>query len=295
MTEGLNVDTIMQEATPIVENLPPDIKASTNIDFLSLIDDQIKSQGNIKDFKDATSLAKSYLELQKMVGGSVRLPLKDSTPESKQEFFNKIKDIEGIVLKGDKDLYSKLGRPESADKYDIDSIIPEQLRSTFKADIDEFKRVVFDLGLSNDQAKKLAEKQLTIIETNNKRASEEKTKAEEDLKKLWGQDYDNRLSAAKQVAKIYGDKFGEDIKKLITGPAGNNPALLHMFSELAETYKEKGHEGMSSMDLGMTPELARQKITEKRRDIGFMEAYSNAKHIGHDKAVIELETLYKLL
>jgi hypothetical protein len=290
-----SVETIIADKPAAVESKPNEIKAATNIDFLSLIDEELRKQSNISNFKDINALAKSFIEKDKMIGGSVRIPPKDASPEAKQEFFSKLKDIDGILLKDDKDLFSKLGRPESADKYDIDNMLPEQFRNNFKADIDEFKRVIFDLGLSNDQAKMLAEKQLNIIELNNKRSAEEKTKAEESLKKLWGQDYDNRLNAAKQVAKIYGDKFGEDIKKLITGPSGNNPALLHMLSELAETYKEKGHEGMSSMDLGMTPQLARQKIMEKRRDIGFMAAYDSAKHPGHDKAVAELEALYRLL
>jgi hypothetical protein len=276
------------------ENTTPEIKAATNIDFMSLIDEQIRSQSNIKDFKDATSLAKSYLELQKMVGGSIRIPSKDASPEAKQDFFNKLKDIDGVILRDDKDLYTKLGRPESADKYDIDQMIPDNLRLNFKSDIDMFKKVAFDLGLSNSQTKKLAEKQLSIIEENNRRAAEEKSRAEESLRKFWGQDYDNRLNAAKQVAKIYSDKFGEDIKKLINGPAGNNPALLHMLSELAETYKEKGHEGMSGIDFGMTPEAAKQKIIERRKDRGFMRAYSDSLDPGHAKALAEMAELYSI-
>jgi len=281
------------EVSTVAEKATPEIKASTNVDFMTLIDEQVRTQSNIKDFKDATSLAKSYLELQKMVGGSLRIPPKDASPEAKQDFFNKIKDIDGILLKDDPNLALKLGRPESADKYDIEQMVPEEFRGTLKTDIEGFKKIAFDLGLSNDQAKKMAEKQIEIIKGNNEKVAEDRRKAEESLKKLWGQDYDNRLSAAKQVAKIYGEKFGEDIKNLVQGPSGNNPALLHMLSELAETYKEKGHEGLSDTNLGMTPELAKQRIREKRTDRGFMEAYNNAKHPGHGKAVAELEALYR--
>jgi len=288
-------ETIMSSPEQVIaENTTSEIKAATNVDFLSLIDEQIRTQGNIKDFKDVTSLAKSYLELQKMVGGSLRIPSKDASPEAKQDFFNKLKDIDGVILRDDKDLYTKLGRPESADKYDIDKILPDNFKIKFKADIDTFKKVAFDLGLSNDQTKILIEKQLTVIEENNKKETEEKTKAEESLRKLWGQDYDNRLKAAKQVAKIYGDKFGEDVKKLVMGSSGNNPALLHMLSELAETYKEKGHEGMSGIDFGITPEFAKQKILEKRKDRGFMRAYSDSLDPGHAKAVAEMSELYSI-
>ena len=152
-----------------------------------------------------------------MVGGSVRIPPKDASPEAKQEFLNKIKDIDGVLLKGDSELYSKLGRPEVADKYDIETLVPEEFREGLKEDIQGFKKIAFDLGLSNDQARKMAEKQIEIIKGNNEKSEREKLAAQESLKKLWGQDYDNRLQAAKQVAKIYGEKFGEDIKKLVQG------------------------------------------------------------------------------
>jgi hypothetical protein len=287
--------TIVTSEQAVVEEAPKtEIKAATNIDFLSLIDEEVRKQGNISNFKDINSFAKSYLEKEKMLGGSIRIPSKDASPEAKQDFFNKLKDIDGVILRDDKDLYTKLGRPESADKYDIDSMIPDNFKLKFKADIDTFKRVAFDLGMSNDQTKNLIERQLKIIEENTKRAADEKANAEESLRKFWGQDYDNRLTAAKQVAKIYGDKFGEDIKKLTMGPAGNNPALLHMLSELAETYKEKGHEGMSGIDFGMTPESAKQKILERRKDRGFMRAYSDSLDPGHAKALDEMAELYSI-
>lgn len=290
-------DTVVasNEVVANVETVAGEVQASTNLDFLSAISDEYKLTGNIKDFKDINQMAKSYNELQKMVGSSVRIPPKDASEESRQEFLNKIKDIDGVILKSDEKLYDKLGRPATAEDYKLSEVVREDLRAVLKPEVDAFQATAHKIGLTSDQAKQLLDMRMQDMATAEAKALETRTKSAEALKTLWGQDYDNRLAAAKQVVDIYGEKFGDDVAALVNSPAGNNPALLHMLSELASVYKEKGHEGMSGTDLGVTPDMARSQISDKRRDIGFMKAYNNAKDPGHDKAVKELEGLYRLL
>lgn len=287
-----DVETVV---APASLDKPVEAVAATNVDFLSLINDEYKSTSNIKDFKDANQMAKSYIELQKMVGGSVRIPPKDASPESRAEFFNKIKDIDGILLKDDADLFNKLGRPEKAEDYKLELQMSEEYKAMLKPELDSFKNVAHNLGLTDVQAKGLLDMRMGELEAQNKQfiVSQERTK--ETLKKVWGEDFDNRLAGVKQVREILKDKFSDDIQALINSPAGNNPALLHVFSELAATYKEKGHVGMQSVELGVTPEMARSKIKEKRADIGFMAAYNNSKHPDHAKAVATIEDLYRKL
>ena len=82
--------------------------------------------------------------------------------------------------------------------------------------------------------------------------------------------------------------------ELVNSPAGNNPVLLQMLSELAGSYKEKGHTGAQSVQFGMTPEGALSKIADKKADRGFMEAWGDAMHPTHKQAVAELTSLYEL-
>lgn len=285
--------------TPVVAPVEildkPEAVAATNVDFLSLISDEYKSTSNIKDFKDANQMAKSYIELQKMVGGSVRIPPKDASPESKTEFFNKIKDIDGILLKDDAELFSKLGRPSKPEEYKLDNHLSEDYKAALKPELDSFKNIAYNLGLSDAQAKGLLDMRMGELEAQQQSFIAEQGKTKDKLQKLWGEDFDNRLAGVKQVREILKDKFSAEIEALINSPAGNNPALLHVFSELAATYKENGHVGMQSVELGTTPEMARDKIAEKRRDVGFMEAYNNFKHPGHAKAVATIEDLYRKL
>lgn len=291
-------DTTAVNNTDVVADVIVDgstAEAVTNTDFLSSISDEYKASGNIKDFKDINQMAKSYIELQKMVGNSVRIPPKDASEEARQEFLNKLKDVDGVILKSDEKLFDKLGRPATPEEYKLSETVREDLRAAFKPEVDAFQNTAHKIGLSSEQAKQLLDMRMSELASAEAKALESRTKSTEALKTLWGQDYDNRLNAAKQVVSIYGEKFGDDVAALVNSPAGNNPALLHMLSELASVYKEKGHEGMSGTDLGVTPDMARSKISEKRRDIGFMKAYNNAKDPAHDKAVQELEGLYRLL
>ena len=84
------------EPTPVVsgagdwfESLPPDLKVEKSIQ-------SFKGKG-------VADVAKSYVEAQKMIGGSIRLPKPDAKPEEREAFMA--------------DLSTKLGRPATAADY----------------------------------------------------------------------------------------------------------------------------------------------------------------------------------
>jgi hypothetical protein len=292
------------EATSATESAAPEATtetaspAATNeVNFLELISEDYRSKGNIGDFKSADDLAKSYLELQKMVGNSVRLPSEDTSDEAKQEFLNKIKDIDGVLIKGDEDLYNKLGRPEAPEGYDFSEVVkPEILESlpSIGTEIEEFQKMAHENGLTTQQAKSLVDMRLQAIDGEMQRQNEVREESERALRKQWGEDYDNRIDAANQVLKIYSEQDSEGVQELLNTPAANNPAFIRMLSELSHMYKEKGHEGLSKTNFGVTPEGAQSKISEKRGDTGFMKAYTDVHHPEHKKAVAELTKLYEI-
>lgn len=250
-----------------------------------------------KGFKSADDALKSYKNLESMVGNSVRIPSEDASPEAKAEFLEKIKDVEGILLKNDENLYGKLGRPESSDGYNLEEIIDRELFNsmpTLADELDDFKELAFEAGLSKEQASKLVDMRMRTLKSFTEEHLKNREAAEGALRKSWGSDYDNRLAAAKQVIKIYGEKYGDHVTQLVNSPAGNNPALLNMLSELGEMYKEKKHEGMSGSHFGMTPDMAAAKIHEKRSDVGFLKAYNDDRHPGHKQAIAEMERLYRI-
>src|SRR6185437_3686507 len=98
--------------------------------------DVAKQYPTLTKFKDLPSLAKSYAELEKSYGSSLRMPAPDAPQEERDAF------------------YSKLGRPESPDKYEIK--FGEGVAVDDKL-LGSFREAAHKLGLSQQQAQALGE------------------------------------------------------------------------------------------------------------------------------------------
>ena len=205
--------------------------------------------------------------------------------------------IDGVLIKSDENLLNKLGKTDTIEGYEIEqSITPELVNSVpnLSTEIGDFKSIAHDIGLTNEQAQKLVEMRMHTLQSQEEQNAQLRVNSEAKLKEIWGNEYNNRLDAAKQVAKIYSDKYSDEMTQLINSPAGNNPAFLNILSELAVIYKEKGHEGLSTSQFGMTPEDAIKKIAEKRDNEDFKAAHNDFMHPRHESAVNELMELYKI-
>jgi hypothetical protein len=95
-------------------------------DWRSSIPDDIRGEKSLADIKDVGALAKGYVESQKMIGRSIRIPGKDAEKTDFDAFYGKLREVPGVVYMPDGadeaamgDLYTKLGRPESPDKYQL--------------------------------------------------------------------------------------------------------------------------------------------------------------------------------
>lgn len=259
--------------------------------------DVVKNKG----WETPDDALKSFKSLEAMVGNSVRIPPADASPEAKQEFLDKIKDVDGVLIKSDEKLMNKLGAPETPDAYELEKLISEDLGEVAQSvspEMDDFKKIAHEIGLTKEQAAKLAETRLASVKAEAEETAKRADEVLNTLKQDWGSDYENRMKGIKQVAEIYAQKdngrFANDIQALINSPAGNNPAVLHMLNELAESYKEQQHAGLAHTNFGLTPEMAARKIADKKADVGFMEAYMNDRHPGHAKAVEEMLHLHQV-
>lgn len=286
----------MSEENQVVENIEaaPVQEAPSEVSFVETLDESLRDSGNLKDFSSANDLAKSYVELQRMVGNSVRVPSSDASAEAKQDFFEKIKDVDGVLFKDDPNLKHKLGAPESADAYKFEEKIDSSIYDYISPQVDVYKQKALELGLTEHQASELLSMQQGFMQQELQQLGAQREAAAAHLKEKWGSDFDSRMDAAKRAANIYADKYGDDVRALLDGPAGNNPAFITMLADMAEGFKEKGHEGMGGVQFGMTPEGAQAKIAEKRSDRGFMRAYQDSMDPGHSRAVAEMQKLYDI-
>lgn len=283
-------------AAPVVETPATEAPAVFSPAALhEVISPELRETSSLTKFKTTDDLAKSYVELQRMVGNSVRIPAEDASPEAKKEFLEKIKGIEGVLVKDDPDFMTKLGRPETPDAYEF--VLPENVNEvdpTIDVELGEFRKVAHELGLTKEQAAKLVDYRLGVVDQFLQQQEQVRTTAEVELKKLWGSDFENRLQGAKQVLGIFKEKYGNQVLDLVNGPAGNNVAFLQMAAELASMYTEKEHVGMQGRTFGTTPDQARDRIAEKRSDSGFMKAYLDPFHPEHKNAKAEMTRLYRV-
>lgn len=295
----------MSDESQVAESTPQsesNLNEAQPVNFLDNISEDLRGDASLKDFKDVNGLAKSYINAQKMIGNSIRLPSEDSSPEAKQDFLDKLKGIDNVIIKpsgeeGLEDYYNKLGRPESSDKYTLKELVTEDLQASLpdiSLDVENFQQEAFELGLTNEQASKLIDNRLKQAKDSIESQNLAKEESIKQLQKLWGQDYDNRMASAKQTAKVYADKFPNEMESLINSNAGNNPAFLNMLVELGANLKEKGHAGMQQAKFGMTPEGAKAKIAELRSDRGFMKDYTDSLSSNHQGAVNKLAKLYEI-
>lgn len=292
MTEETN------NPTPETTNVAPEAAApeAAAPSFLDSLPEDIRGEASLANFQDAAGLAKSYVNAQKLIGASVRIPTEDSSAEAVAEFYKKLESIDGVVrLPGAEDaegkaaLYNRLGRPESHSDYKLEI---EGLQ-TDPAQFDAFAQLAHQAGLTNEQMNVVMGFEAQRAQQQEQALAASQQNAEAILKEKWGHDYNARLEGAKAAAQTYAETYPEAMAELINGPAGNNPALLAMLSELQGTMVESGNANAgASAPYGMSAEEARFKIEEIQGNRS--HAYFNPADPKHADAMKRMKELYEL-
>ena len=286
----------MEEVTG---NSQPEMVATESVtsnegSFLSSLPEDMRGESSLQDFKDIGGLAKSYVSSQQMLGSSIRIPGEDAGDDQRNDFYSKVQTVPGVVrmptdpsdTEGWNAFYSKAGRPETAEGYQIN--MPEGMEAS-----QDMLSMAHDMGLNSQQVNKFVEFQASQQDQANTMQIQSRDSAQEALKQAWGSDYDNRMDGAKAAIRSYADKHPDAVNELINGPAGNNPALMMMLSDLYGGMQEKGIAGApaSSVSYGMTPDEALAQISEIRGNA--QHAAFNSTDPAHGAAVAKMTQLYK--
>ena len=222
----------------------------------------INKWGSLNDF------AKTHLNAQKLIGADkVAIPGKAATDEEWQS------------------LYQRLGAPEDPNQYEV-----EQTDVFDEASFTAFRNKAYEIGLSNKQAQEIAglyqDQIATGREALNQRAEEARFSGEQELRKEFGQNFEQRLTQAQAAARtVMGDTAIFDEIKLADGRSlGDHPAIIRTFSRMAEMLGEDGLVGEPT-DVVMSSQDAKQLISEHMRP---NTPYTIAGHPEHDMAVAEV-------
>lgn len=231
---------------------------------------ELKAEKSLQSFKSPADVAKSYVELNRKQGSAVWLPGEKDTPEAKAAKLN--------------DLYAKLGRPESVDKYGIPH---PDVRGWSDQAHQEFLQSAFEAGLTKAQAEKMyanVGKQVNGLSPDMKA---QRTEAETELRKEWGEGgFDKHMSyAVRAIKHLGGDALMQYFSK---SEAGNNPALIRAFAKIGGQLAEDGSLPAAS-EIFAQQEQTQEQLNAILNDI--KGPYYDKTHPDHNKTV---EKVYKL-
>lgn len=258
-----------QMVTETMDNVEAPVE-SGNQDWTAGLSEELRTNPTLANIKDIESAAKTLIHQQQMMGNRIPLPKND---EERQE------------------LYTKLGRPESADGYEIqtpdgyDQFYPDETMSSFK-------ETGHKLGLTPDQMQGLVEWQKTAIDYQMQQeqmaGDQTGVETEELLRKEFGANYDKQLTAAQRALKVYGSP---ELQEKLSDPRyGNDPDLIKLLANAGKDITEDSAIGTANNSLVMSPMDARQRIDQIQSDRS--HPYWDNKSPKHMDALTEMEQLY---
>lgn len=220
-------------------------------------DEETNAYVGNKGWQGVDDVLSSYRNLEKFVGGSknlIEMPGEDAGADALGAFFN------------------KLGRPETADAYNLN--VPD----TADADLtDWFRNTAHELGLSDRQAASLYDKwnemsdgRMEQMQSNQELESEQ---AIANLKKEWGQGFDAQIDMGKRAVNALG--YDQESLSSLEEKLGTAD-MLKLFAAVGSKMGEDTFEGSDrkgSGSFGLTPAAAQQQMNDLRTDKAFMDQY----------------------
>lgn len=246
---------------------------------IAALPEDIRGHASLKDIKDLAGLAKAFVDTKSMVGADkLVIPAKDAPKEQWDAY------------------WTKLGRPESPDKYELAQeglpqgidVPPEMLTAYFGK--------AHELGMSKQQVAGIHRWMLEHLKATEtalgESAATEASEAVAALKKEFGSAYEQRLNLARNAVQEFG---GDELKGFLeeTG-LGNDPRLVKAFAKIGQAIGSDEILGLGGRaNFGTSPDEAQRKIAEKMRDPAFQKAYMEEYSPGHMEAVAEMHALFK--
>ena len=220
---------------------------------------------------DVNKVVKSYIELEKMHGNSVKIPGEDASVEEIQAF------------------RKRLGVPDDVTGYEVDL---SNAQGVGKTTTEAFLKRAHELGMSKAHVKEVlgfvGKDMPAMIQALHQAETEKTTNA---LKEEWGDDFEKNLLDAKRARDeiAAGIKGGDSFVKLMNDrpELGNNPVMAKMFFEVSKVMKE-------GKFIGSKIELSGEDIDKRIMDIEVDPAYFDRNHPKWEHLQKERARLYKV-
>lgn len=271
MSEETQVTSTGQEQTQ-------DTGQSQSTDWRSNLSQEYRNK--YTEFQKPEDFVKGYDSLVKKMGKDPLVKPSDDAPEEdKQKYNQKLRELNGV--------------PDSPDKYEVNfsEDIPEAVRSVISDErLSNYKKIAQEEGIPAQAFDKFVNRYMQDVTQDLTTAKEAGLKTHEEaqaeLKKEWGDKYDEKTGLANQFLKKTIPSSDQDA---IIQKYGNDPLIIKTFASLAEKGGEvydsenKGtQESVDSLE-AQRSELTRKSVDSKlsidERKRASKDAYEIAKKI----------------
>ena len=271
------VEQVDQPQGTLLETPAEVAQGGSGNDFLNMIPEDLREHPSLSPIKDVGNLAKSYINAQQLIGA-------DKLPAPKNPSEEQLSAI-----------YNYLGKPESADAYEVavdGNVITEELATSYKD-------VAHKLNLTPQQASGILDYYKGLADSSQEQAGQQmefqREEVENNLKKEWGQAYDQKIAGAGQVINQFGSPEMLEWQLADGTKLGNHPEFIKAFANIADFRQSVTSEDTISnatSSRAMTPKEAQAEIDA----IMASPDYTDRKNvIGRNKAIERVQELYGMI
>ncbi len=267
-------ETTEQAVTPhqeFLSGLPEELRSNPAF---------IKFNGESKD-EIVGKLANSYVNVQKLVGADKNAVLKFPSSEEDKDGWNEV--------------YSKIGRPDEVDGYDLDKykdapgVQPDHLK--------ELASVAHENGVSKAAFQGIVDKYFeqagSVSQVSEQELEQTISGYTEQLKTEWGDAYEQKTN--KILGTLKENATPEFLQLAADYPyVFDNPAVMKTFDNLIKMTSEDGgvKTAGSSASGALTPDEAKARIAAIHGDDEKMKILTTKGHPMRDSLIAERSKLF---
>ena len=276
-------EQITQETVPVETTTTETVQPTTTpaaqptSSWKDSISEDYRNDPSIEKFTEIDALAKSYINATKMIGqDKIVIPTKNSTEETWEE------------------AYTKLGRPESPEKYTFD--VKSDVVNMDEGAIKSFAEQSHKLGLNNKQAEGILDFYKNNMEGSAQQAKIDtetaQSQAEQELRQEWGRDFDGKVKQAGALAKANINPEVLDMTLSNGTRLGDHPEIIKGFAKIANMMSEDKIVATESENANTSKDIEAEISALSNDKNG---PYWNRNHPDHDKVVQQVYTLREML
>ena len=271
------VEQVDQPQGTLLETPAEVAQGGSGNDFLNMIPEDLREHPSLSPIKDVGNLAKSYINAQQLIGA-------DKLPAPKNPSEEQLSAI-----------YNYLGKPESADAYEFavdGNIITEEVATSYKD-------VAHKLNLTPQQASGILDYYKGLADSSQEQAGQQmelqREEVENNLKKEWGQAYDQKIAGAGEVINQFGSPEMLEWQLADGTKLGNHPEFIKAFANIADFRQSVTSEDTitnATSSRAMTPKEAQAEIDS----IMSSSEYTDRKNVvARTRAIERVQELYGMI